>query len=369
MDININNYNFSPTSHVGNKLKQPLFHLVANVALAASPKPHQHIACVVAKLALHCIVGLVLVVPAGIAWFAGKIIVWFSKTQINHENLSLAPPPFEIPEETEEESQIDVRVLAKRFDAFNDGSIPEYSKKKSALETICNSVANNDVGEFADNPEKNQLFCKEMKTFLRKIIHQININKVSREMEKEFLVMLAEADNVCAPTWLEAAARIYSQLSGKNLSVVMKLIGLVQEYKELLILEFAQVDAGGEWHVVNYMRNLLGDELGLNMHLNQFDRYAEKKDPVFGKTLCKWIFMQRYEDANRMVEGITNMINSRAYDPTFQDFIVEIIKKQKVEDPEGFVGENFFNNDYEENDYRIKECGVNLMLKEIQILC
>ncbi|KAF3362445.1 hypothetical protein PHSC3_001045 [Chlamydiales bacterium STE3] len=67
---------------------------------------------------------------------------------------------------------------------------------------------------------------------------------------------MAEAFEVCHPTWLETATKIYSELEGRNI-VKDNLLQFVQKYKEELTLTFCQNKLGRHWHRLNFVRNPL----------------------------------------------------------------------------------------------------------------
>src|ERR1700730_195629 len=99
MKIKLNDYGYSNANAVGMALRQPLFKLVSNIAIAATPKAWEPASAVIGRVALRCIVAVVLFIPAGMAWMAGKAICALSKTQIDQESLHIVPPKMEIPQE------------------------------------------------------------------------------------------------------------------------------------------------------------------------------------------------------------------------------------------------------------------------------
>lgn len=353
--MKLDNYNFSYANHVGNVLKRPLAELVVGVALALAPKPHEKIAERVAKIFFRVILAIILVIPAGMAWLLGKAIILCSKTQIDHDQLALTPPPIQLPDVT---NLMHDRLLEK-FNVY----FPGIEKNRQEIEHISNSISNWRPDPDSANFNKHELLNREMKIFLTQIIKKMDAYEVSDDEARTFLTKLADLSTRCPETWHEVIAQFYAQIYDGWKSAIEKLLKMVQDYKEGIILEFGQLKAGTEWHVINFVRNQIGDEVGLNTKLGENDQWASGDDPIFGKSLTKWIFMQTFEDANRMVQAITTAINQGKYDPVFQDLILETIKAKGMEKAEDLVAEHFFTE-----DYKIKECGVNLMLKEIRIL-
>jgi hypothetical protein len=365
MSLNLNNYSYSYANAIGNTLKQPLFKLVSNIAIASSGKPWESEACRIAKVAFHCLVATLFVIPVGLAWLVGKSIVYFSTTQIDHEGLFLAPPHIEIPQEIESDQLIDIRMLSDRFNQLNlpNERSSSQTSKQTSLRRLCDWTATENTNLYPDDPEKRKLFCKQLNIFLRDIIKKIESGEVSKDKERDILMELAEASTRCYPTWLEVSAKLFAEVNGQAETVEVKLLRFLQEYKESIILEFCQKEVDAQWHALNYVRNLLGEELGLNTTLNSLDPYAAQNDATFGKCLTKWLFLQRYENVNRLISSIQIMINSRDYDRSYHDFLLNTVKQEGIQAPEDYVASHFYSE-----DYKLNEAGVNLMLRSIGIV-
>jgi|GEM_PF-5409271 len=365
MAINLNDYEYSYANAIGSSLKQPLFKLVSKIAIAANGKPGEPQACRIAKVAFHCLKAAVFLIPAGLAWFVGKTVSHFSKTQIDHEGLHVAPESIQIPEDLASDQTIKISVLSDKFNALSlpEESSPDLTSKQESLQRLCDWIVLEHRDLYPDDPSTRKLFCKQVSIFLKGIIHKIDSGKISEDKKREILKELAEASRRCYPTWLEVSAKLFGEVRGQVENVPQKLLRFIQDYKESITLEFCQNDADLHWHGLNYLRNILGSELGLNTTLNALDFYAGNNDKIFSKNFSKWIFLQRYEDVNRLIASIQITINSREYDPSYHDFLVETVGQQKIENPTDYVADHFYTEDFKLND-----AGVNLMLRSIGIL-
>lgn len=365
MNVNLNNYSYSYANVIGSSLKQPLFKLVSNIAIASSGKPRESQARRIANVAFHCLVAAIFVIPAGLAWLVGKSIAYFSKTQIDHEGLYLAPPQIPIPQELESDQLIDIMVLSDKFNQLNlpDDRSSSQTSKQQCLHRLCEWTATKNVNLYFDDAGRRNLFYKELTIFLRGIIKKIESPEVTKDKEKEILMELAEASTRCFPTWLEVSARLFAEVNGQAETVEVKLLRFLQEYKEAVILEFCQKEGDYQWHALNYVRTILGLELGLNTTLNDHDPYAAQNDATFGKGLTKWLFLQRYENVNRLISSVQIMINSQNYDRSYHDFLLLTVKQQGIQTPEDYVASHFYSE-----DYKLNEAGANLMLRSIGIL-
>lgn len=370
MNVNLSNYNYSYANAIGSGLKQPLFKLVVNIAIASNGKPLESQARRIAKVAFHCLVATIFVIPAELAWLVGKSISYFSKTQIDHEGLFLAPPPIQIPKAPDQvvdipDQVVDIRILATKFDQLNlpDTRSADQTSKKDSLARLCEWTANKDERLYPDEPPKRELFYEQLSVFLIGIINKIESGQVSKDKEKDILMELAEASTRCCPTWLEVSAKLFAEVNDQAETVQIKLMRLIQEHKESIILEFCQQEADAQWHALNYVRNILGRELGLNTVLNTYDSHAAQNDAVFGKGLVKWLFLQRYENINRLISSIQIMINSQKYDDSYHEFLLNEVRQQGIEEPENHVTNHFYNE-----NYQLNEAGVNFMLRCIGIV-
>jgi hypothetical protein len=365
MRLDLNNLQYSKESSVGTALRQPLFKLISNIAIADKASPGQSRASRIAKVALDCFVAFLCIIPVGFAWLLGKSICYFSKTKIDPEGLFLAPPPIQIPQELESDRSIDIRVLSKKFNQLqipNDRSFGQTSKQ-DCLRLLCNSIASESANIYPDEPEKRKLFCKQLSIYLKGIIKKLESGEVSQEKERDLLMELAESSTRCSPTWLEDAGRLLAELSGQGETVEVKLLRFIQEYKEAIILQFCQKEVDAQWHSLNFVRNILGHELGLNTVLNALDPYAADSDPAFSKKLSRWLFLQRYENVNPLISSIQTNINKQNYDQTYYDFLVNVIKQQNIANPQDYVATHFYNE-----DYKLTAAGVNLMLRSVGVL-
>jgi hypothetical protein len=361
MKLTIVNYSYA--NAIGSSLKQPLFKLVCNIAIASSPKEWESRAKRVAKVAFHCLVAVLFVIPAGFAWVTGKSIAYFSKSQIDHEGLHLVAPAIQIPEEESELASIDIRMLTAQFDALNlpDKRPSDQTSRKQCLSRLCEWTATANNNLYPDAPQKRALFCAQLTLFLRGIIKKLE--SASADQKKDILMELAEASTRCYPTWLEVSGRLFAELNGQAETVQVKLLRFLQDYKESIILDFCQNQVDLQWHALNYVRNILGEELGLNTDLNHHDPYAGDKDAVFGKGLTKWLFLQKYENVNRLISAVQTRINQDC-DVSYYDCLVQTVKDRGIEDPNDYVATHF----YSEDGLKLNESGVNLMLRTLGVI-
>ena len=110
--------------------------------------------------------------PAGLTWFIGKSIVYFSKTQIDHEGLFLAPPEIKIAENAESDQSIDMMVLSNKFNQLDipNDRVPDQTSKQNCLFRLCNwtEIGHNDI--YSAKSNKIKLFCQELTSYLRGFI-------------------------------------------------------------------------------------------------------------------------------------------------------------------------------------------------------
>lgn len=363
MSINTEIYNYSYSAYIGSSLRAPLFQLATNILVAAASKPWESTALKVIKIGFHAIVALIFVIPAAVAWCIGKAFTALSSTVLDHDGLCLAPPPIEI---AEAPPNTQISTLYDRFVALQIDRKEVRggtTSKRDCLRRLCQWVSQKHTDIYPDDLRKRNLFCTQVSRALKGIVAKIESGEVSADKERDLLTELAEAATRCYPTWLEVAEKLYAEVHNGSETVQVKLLRCIQECKETAILEFAQNDADAHWHALNYVRNILGQELGLG-NRNSLDPYAGHDDPVFSKNITKWLFLERYDNTNHLVSSVQTMIHSRKYDACYHDFLVQIAKERDVPNPEDFVGETFFEGD----DCKITFAGVNLMLRSMGVL-
>lgn len=358
-----NNLNYSRAQSIGCGLKKPLFKLLSHVAIAAAGS--NSIVVRVIKVTTHAFLAILLIIPASGAFLLGKAITHFSKTKINLQNIHLAAPPIEIPEEDPANGAIDLGVLVQKYERLpRVNRLMENGGSKSWwLNRLCLHVSLQDPQIFPDNPNKRREFCQTISLFLKAIIRKMNDGEIPEDRQREILLELTEASTRCYPTWLEVSAKLFAEVNGTAETVPVKLLREIQSYKETLILNYGQNSIGADWHVLSYMRNILGEEFGLDTSLNQLDPYGAGHAPSFGKSFCKWILLLLYGNSNHLISRIRDTINSQDFDPSYHDFLKEILRNEGNENPDDYVTENFFDE-----DYKITFAGASCMLKSMGIL-
>lgn len=361
MTSSINSYKYSYANQIGSVLSQPLFKLVSNVMIAANAKPWETQAWRIAKLSFHCFIAAVFAIPAGLTWGLGKSITYLSKAQIDPEGLHLKPPKITLPNELDSDKLISIKFLCARLKQLNN--VANHESKQENLERLCNWIINENAEIYPGEPATRALFCKEVSLYLKGIVKKIQVGEVSAEKERAILLELAEAATRCYPTWLEVSAKFFAEVNGQVETVQIKLLRMVQDYKENIILGFCQKEANAQWHALNFIRNILGVELGLNTDTNAFDPYAGREFSTLGKAFTKWLFVQMYGNVNRLISSVQTMINRKEYDSAYHDFLVAEVVQQGIASADDYVAEHFFND-----QQQITEMGVNFLLRSIGVV-
>lgn len=335
---------------VGSFLRKPQFNLGVNILkLTTTPQSLK-----IRDIGLIVLTPIV-IIPTSILWAAGKTITCLSRTSLNEKNLHLAPAPFAIPD-TDELKDVDIMKLYTRFK-----ELFPFDKNKGALLDLCEKIKDNDL--YRTNP---QPFYPTLNAYLRGIQKQIELGEVSLDKQRDILMELAEASSRCEPTWLEVAGKLYREIKGKQDSLDGKILDLVQTYKEDLIIDFCQNTLKNEhWHGLNVIRNILGDELGLNKELNVSDPYADVEMSGLKKAIAKGIFLHKYRNVNNLISRVQSDFNKEPYNQLYFDRLVEIAKELGIKDPSEFVQEQCFD---EENEYKITRLGMTILLRGLGII-
>ena len=111
--------------------------------------------------------------------------------------------------------------------------------------------------------------------FLKGILDKIKSDDVTDQEKEQCLIELGEAGQVCQVTGLNVAKKWYGKLHGQEETAEMKILRIIQEYKEQIILQFVQVELKKEWHALNYVRRLIGREIGLTDSTHEHDQFVD----------------------------------------------------------------------------------------------
>lgn len=337
----------SHTASCGNSvayhLSMPLFKITSNLALPLTKlaTPYLQDRCKQICLAiLGVFVMLLAVIPATILWFASKAINLMTPVRVNLENLNIAPKNVLTPLV---DDNIDISRLLVHYKE-QGVEIPDRTKTKedgyAGLKRLCDSIKEQSSFLLRDSGfyERDE-WCQKISSFLRAIIAKLDDETTSDDDKKRYIKRIAAASLVCYPTWMQEAARVYKDFVLERSDPKEILLHEVQNYKEDLIQEYGQQDADLQWHTLNFMRNILGDELGLDKKAAEGDIYAGDDDPIFGKRLSKWIFLQRFKNADRLIRAIHTRLHEKAtrsdeitenHSAMFGTTLVEIVKKHNI---------------------------------------
>jgi len=217
---------------------------------------------------------------------------------------------------------------------------------------------------YQDAQHMRELFVTQLAHNLQGSFSQIQSVECSTEQKETILMELAEASKRCYPTWLEMSRKMLAYSHGKTETVAVKVLRMVQEYKEQIILDFCQNELDMDWHGVNIVRQSLGIDLGLSTDTAELDPYAVTGDgSIFGPVLIKWLFLQRYQDVNQLVAYIQAGINAQPYDSAYHDYLLTEVKQMPIKEPEDYVAGHFYDE-----DYKLQFEAVALMLRNVGVL-
>lgn len=352
----------NPTNHansIGMALRNPLFRtatLCGRLTLTDSDTigPSEQIARHVAAFFL----AMLSFIPLGSLWLAGKGISMLGTPSMRSKGVSLAPPPIQAPPVLPEEAQ----NLNQLYTDFEQ-SIPQA--KRETFQRACRIIQNKESVPLLNERHNQELFLNEMTLFLQNIYLLLQDPAISQAKKDEALTLLADGFLVCSPTWLEQARKAYLALSGQEETGETLLLRHIQSYKDTYILEYVQNKINREWHALNYVRSLLADSLGLSKDYEQ-DPFIGQRYKVFGPGFCRWLFMQIYEDVNRLVSAIKTSINLVDFEAKYGTMLTDAVQKTypTMEDPVEYV----LNHFYEDDRRTINSKGVIALLSIIGIL-
>lgn len=391
--ISLRDYEYSYATAVGMALKNTADRFEKWVV--QRPKgPTGNLIKAIIEVALKIFARITIRLPLKCLGYLGKALCPLEKTKIDPKGLPLAPPAIILPSNIKLDVGNRIDALYTRFDKLfphtkkkitppvgwwnwlwgKAGSVDEITHagryfQKLSFKRMFNQLISHDPSIFPKHPSSRREFCGQTSMFLKGILNKIESGELTEEREKVILNELALGSKACYPTWLQVSSKIYTELYGKQETAAIKLLRMVQEYKEDLILEFTQKQYKAQWHMLSLLRETQGKELGLNMHVN--------KDAYSGSTHysqesiehLKKGFLELYQDVNRLVAAVLTKIEAQPYDSAYFDFMVEAVTKLGAKEPINFVRQHFYREDpKDEYNLLLKPEGVHFMLRAVGIL-
>lgn len=293
---------------------------------------------------------LVLLIPACLLYGLGAMSsAIFATPKINMDSLHLVPH-FVHPEPKPE---VKIDILKTWFD-----ELPNLPNRGMFNKMIQDIETNNT--QLVYRWRLPSTFYREMTIYLKNIIVELGKNPAKK---LEVLRQLADASNVCPPTWFEVARKQYRELAnpthGEN-----QLLAWVQEIKEEMIKYFGQAIFDNQWHALNYARYHAGTELGLETEGLENDPYfPREQDSYFTKNFILRVIKTHLHPDN-FISALQTKINLN-HDPAFPDILTRCMKDRGMhvgQDAHNFVSENFYDD-----DGKITRNGVIMLLKIINV--
>lgn len=254
----------------------------------------------------------------------------------------------------------------------------DYDKIRNHLDDwLKNTVPVPDKYTFISQKRAPQA-AADLQNYLGHIIQIIEDGKISDDRAEQVILALYDASIVCPPTWLEVALKQYEILKGGD-GAEQRVLNYVQQIKEDLIIDFTSTLEDVEWHALNYMRWLVGKELGLDVsHLKYDSAVINKIIPQYSKSVCLKIFHEHYTP-DALINGMITKINLDKlgnFDPELALYLENAgVKKAKEEgidvDSDEFDSAMYVLESYyveKDGGYMINELGATQLLIETGLM-
>lgn len=352
--MDINQYGFSRASELGQTLSAPLDRSISNIKSSLRDTFSFQLRAIIGVIQLvwYSVIGAITFIPYVPFWVAGRVISPFASSKINFRGLHYKPMEIDL-NPVLDTSRVDLNYLKNCIGKENIGNVGSVI-----------ALARGGGGE----PQK------QYAIFVKAIIKKMMEGNLTQDQKVTIVKRLAEATTHCFPTSVETAGKIYFELYGGD-DVDTKILRMVQDYKESIILEILEVDLNySQWHVLNHARAALGSELGLDKSLVEFDgntRYWGYLSP--GTVMfVRDMFYQRYANVNHLVEAVQTRINMsppKEVYAVYSEILKQIAKDNGLRNEPGrnniddFVTTQCFNE-----DYSIKSEAVNMILRKLDII-
>lgn len=214
-----------------------------------------------------------------------------------------------------------------------------------------------------------QLYYATMKKTLQRIILELRNPQVSVEKKKRALIALADGMSGCQPRKLEECQRQCRLLMSTAPEMHNLLLGYIQDLKEEIFLREFQ---GSQFHVLNYVRQEMGAEYGLNRS------EINLRDPNIGvggrptMEAMRNVFESQYT-TERLVQGVRTRIHLDENNSVWNAYIHTKLRAEAAargENPDDpAVADRIVNEGTSFFDERlINERGVIFLLKSLGVV-
>lgn len=298
--------------------------------------------------------------------------------RINEKNLHERPNPFVFPEGIEQVSLDPYLDWLEEFNPLGSeedyGNYAEAKIRQSRFEQaiadmkgpISEITLEKDLVDGVTSEEYYPLLKKHFQ-YIYQILEETNDPSITAAT----VISLIDATRVCRPTWLEATSRILEDLLEKTNKEASqretdktkeKILTFVQRSKEDRILQFLTQYTSGQWHGLNVVRRLYGEEFGLKD--TGVDGYADRTEtgPVWN-FLIRSIFSVYYTPSY-IIPEIRSKINAQKYDSSIatEKIIPYLINQRGYSKSEAadYMEEHLYDE-----EFNITEQGVVILLKSI----
>lgn len=365
--MNIDYYGYSYADHIGRTLSEPIDTVFTHIK--NSWETHGLISKI--RLVWHSVIAAIIFVPCGAAWLVGRAFSYCAASKIDLQGLESMPAVINMNPDLGSR-YIDISYLRECL---------RYTANPEGLKYKINKIINRN---YYDDNGKNNLAKAQFDVFIKAIVKkmtEVGPTALTNDQKGAIVERLANAADLCLATWVEVSGKIYFEIYGNADSAESKILRLVQDYKEAIILQILQVDLNrNQWHTLNKARQIFGAEFGLDQTLEKFDTYAH--DPNYKAALLSpsdvdYIrneFYRQYSDVNRLVEAVQTKINMglplEIY-KSYSGLLKEIAKEHGITTERGYRGnriDDFITQKCFTPDSQIKLEAVNLMLRHIGLI-
>lgn len=297
---------------------------------------------------------------------------------------------FHAPKEIKVETKVDLKhINLKKFieiwEKVGRSHLQYEAIKADLTDWITNQIG--DSTKYTHIPAKSVNEARiQLENYLRSIIDHFDHSDVDDSIKERIILRLVDASKVCSPTWIEVARKEYTYLiNGLDTESDYEqiLLEYVQSAKEDWILSIiARMYPDAHWNGLNYVRWLIGKQLGLAPGVYD-STVSEEIIEGLPAEACLQIFYTQFtgEELIRRVTAKICLDNDHPKSNGLDQRLTTILEicgnKLAAINREDIASDDFdiamfcLNNFYNligTNKYQINELAVEFMLSELGII-
>lgn len=179
----------------------------------------------------------------------------------------------------------------------------------SALSVPAQRAAGQTIADY--DPVNGYAYTREIRENLLKIAYLFSLEneegspEIDREFQKTIAINIGHCQGVCTETWDETIRQSFQKAQTRNGTGENIIFAWLKEMKENILLGYFQSRGVDQWHVINYVKEMYGEQLG-------FERPSRDQHRRLISVPANIVFSVLRErfTKTRIIESVRNALNN-----------------------------------------------------------